>query len=343
MKKANKRYIDILAVVSCVSMVFLHTNNCFWDYSKDSYWFSANIIESLLYFSSPVFFMITGVTLIDYRDRYSTKEYFIKRIRKTFIPFVIWSGVSILFRYVTRSSLVKNLTILGIVDGIINNRFWYTYWFFIPLFIIYLLIPLVSLIKKDKRKYVFGCLIMGLFVSLSLIPFIINIFNINIIYPIKHTSVYNYILFALIGYYIDNYELNEFMKKTIYILGLFGLLSHMIGTYVLSREANEIITLLKEYMNVPSVLYSTSVFLFFKETGSRITNEKVLKIVNSLKKYTFAIYLMNYFVIRSLELVFDINITSLLYRLVSPFVVIVICCLITFVVRKIKLNFILPS
>lgn len=64
MKK--KEYLTILSVISAIAVVMLHTNGCFWRFSYERYWFTANIIESVMYFAVPVFFMISGATLLDY-------------------------------------------------------------------------------------------------------------------------------------------------------------------------------------------------------------------------------------------------------------------------------------
>lgn len=68
-------YIDVLIVLSCISVVLLHANGIFWLHPNGALWISSNIIESVFYFAVPVFFMISGLTLIDYNKRYSTKIY----------------------------------------------------------------------------------------------------------------------------------------------------------------------------------------------------------------------------------------------------------------------------
>ena len=61
----------------------LHTNECFWTFSaEERYWRTANIIECIFYFAVPVFFMISGITLMDFYDRNSLKEYFLKEPEK---------------------------------------------------------------------------------------------------------------------------------------------------------------------------------------------------------------------------------------------------------------------
>lgn len=61
------------------------------------------------------------------------------------------------------------------------------------------------------------------------------------------------------------------------------------------------------------------------------------KAVNVLKKYTFAIYLLHWFVIRSMQhfLVFDD--TSLVYRLGGVLVIAPVCILVTKILQKVPL------
>ena len=58
MKK--KIYIQILGVIACLAVVAMHVNGCFWQFSYDRYWITANIIECICYFAVPIFFMISS-------------------------------------------------------------------------------------------------------------------------------------------------------------------------------------------------------------------------------------------------------------------------------------------
>ncbi|WP_432645875.1 acyltransferase family protein [Mediterraneibacter gnavus] len=55
-------------------------------------WILSLFIEKVCFFAVPVFFMITGATLIDYPKRYNLKTYVKKRINKTVIPWLAWGG-----------------------------------------------------------------------------------------------------------------------------------------------------------------------------------------------------------------------------------------------------------
>ena len=122
MQRVNHRtaYIDVLSVLAALAVVSLHTNGCFWQFSAtERYWKTANIIEGLCYFAVPIFFMINGATLIDYRSRYSTVEFFKKRVMKTVIPFISWSLIGILFRlYYLKDLKIEELSMRWIVQGI---------------------------------------------------------------------------------------------------------------------------------------------------------------------------------------------------------------------------------
>ena len=85
--------------------------------------------------------MISGTTLLEYRDRYDTKTYVRKRITKTLIPFLIWSVIGSLYQFFVVHG-VAYTGILTYVNDLINTKFIPIYWFFPLLFIFYLIVPM---------------------------------------------------------------------------------------------------------------------------------------------------------------------------------------------------------
>lgn len=84
----NKEYyIDTLTILSCIAVVYLHANGIFWTHPSGRLWLTSNVIESFFYFAVPVFFMISGATLLEYRQRYSTLTFIKKKIFKGFCSF----------------------------------------------------------------------------------------------------------------------------------------------------------------------------------------------------------------------------------------------------------------
>lgn len=338
MKKQRINYLSLASVISAFAVVMLHTNGVFWRFSTENYWFTANIIESVMYFAVPVFFMISGATLIDYREKYTTKEYFDKRISKTFWPFVIWSIIGVIYSrmYKWGIALPQSVEELKeIILSALNVKPVNVYWFFIPLFGIYLCIPLFASIIKEQKVKIFKYLIAMTFIFNIVIPFLCSIFEFGYTNRISVTVASGYLFYVLVGYVLNKEKLEKEWRFVIYILGLVGLLMHIVGTYSLSIKAGAIVSTYKGYTNLPCVLYSIAVFVLLREIGERIQNEKIWKFVNWVGKYTFSIYLMHWFVMEVIKRVFDINIYSMVYRLGAPIVVCGICIFVTWILRKI--------
>lgn len=331
------KYISLLNILSCYAVVQLHTNSCFWIFSKDRYWLTANIIESVFYFAVPIFFMISGATLIDYRDKYDTKSYMKKRIKKAFIPFMIWSLIGLLYIILKDQNVILNKNILDIFSMIINTNIISIYWFFIPLFSIYLSIPLLSLIPKNNRKNIFTYLVIATFLTMSFIPTVCSLIGLTYNYDLNIPVASGYIIYILIGYLISHYEIPNNKRKLIYLFSAIGLAIHILGTYSLSMQNEQIMQTFKGYLNFPCVLYSTGIFTFFKYFKIPKKLSSVSKKFDFIDKYTFGIYLIHYFVIDILTHLLKINIFSIYYRIIAPIVVIAICIIILYFIKKIPI------
>ena len=72
-------YIDILNILSCFAVVVLHCSGGVFYYQKTRLWFIYMFLQTVAHFAVPVFFMLTGANLLDYRKKYDTKTFFIKR------------------------------------------------------------------------------------------------------------------------------------------------------------------------------------------------------------------------------------------------------------------------
>ena len=203
MKTKKIEYIDLANVIAAIAVVFLHTNGCFWEFNKSRYWITANLIESVFIFAVPVFFMISSVTLMDYQKRYNTKTFLKKRFSKTVIPFLFWTFVGLVFDIVFLHTLKpSDLTLRVLVDGIINNQFVTIYWFFMPLFGIYLSIPLFASIPEEKRIELFKYLFIIGFIFNGTIPFLLSAMHIDMAWPLGINVVSGYAIFVVMGYLI---------------------------------------------------------------------------------------------------------------------------------------------
>lgn len=330
-------YITLLSVLSAIAVVILHTNGCYWDFSTERYWITANVINSVFIFAVPVFFMISGATLMDYRSRYDTAEFFKKRLNKTVIPFVAWTLVFLVLEWrISHSFTAADLSLKFIINGFADSRFNSAYWFFWPLFGCYLAMPLFSAVSPDKRKKVFVYLTAAAFAVNIAIPFFLRLAAPGVKWPLSLAAGGGYYIYLLIGWLIANYETPRWLRAVIYVLGVAGVAAYIIGTQVLSFREGKIMDTYKGYTNPPCLFYSLAIFVFFRQVGNRLmTCRPVKACVTFLQHYTFPVYLLHMPLLLTIERVFGFDTHSIVWRLGGFAVVVPLCILIAWVLRKI--------
>lgn len=228
---------------------------------------------------------------------------------------------------------ISNLNAFYIWNGVWGTSFVGVFWFFIPLFISYLSIPLFSEVHKQRRIKVFSYLIAVAFFLNFLIPFLIKISNLAIKWPIHIPAVEGNLIFILLGYVLSKVVISKSVRYSIYVFAIIGLLMHILGTYSLSMEAGKIIRTFKGFTNIPSILYAMGVFVFFKENEETIIKIGGGRALGILKSYTFPTYLLHWFIMKFVVIEFQVNTYSIFYRLLAPFFIGAVCIIITKIIR----------
>lgn len=332
-------YYNVLNVLACVAVVMLHCNGCFWNgpaIGKRA-WISATFIETAMYWAVPVFYMLTGAKLMDYRKRMTTKEYLKKRFIRTGIPFIVWSFIGIVYISIKKPGEIEWNPIV-MIDKIINAEYIAVYWFFATLFCIYLSIPVWS--KISDRMRIFKYILITTFLFQSVLPLLCKLIKINPpnIYPTVATG---YSVFAILGYYLANKDIPKRTRKVIYVLALIGWGLQFGGTLLLSSPEMGVVATFKGYSNMPSYLYAIGVFVFFKYRDySKIPCQKL---INNLSQLTFGVYLMHIYFVWELPYILGFNQLSMMWRTGGALLVFCICTFVTYVIRKIPIiNKIVP-
>ena len=315
----SKNYLTLASVLAAFSVIVMHTNEVFWSFSTEHYWMTANIIDGVFYFAVPVFFMITGTTLLNYTERYNTAVFLKKRIVKTFIPFVVWSIIGVLYFIITNRIELNQLSLKFIIKSITDCYPISIFWFFQPLFGVYFAIPLFAAVNNKITAYTYVASV-GLIINL-LIPFVINVFKIDYSFPISVSVGSGYLFYIVVGWLIANTDIKIIYRIIIYIFSIMGLFIQIIGTYSASVKNSSIIKTYKGYNNIPAVLYSIGVFVFIKYLSERIKNKTIWRVIKFLGKFTFSTYLLQWFIMDYAKTHFSINVYSMWYRLGFPIIV----------------------
>lgn len=345
-------WLTILSVISCLSVVFLHSNRCYWEISVNSpEWIFSNVIETIFYFAVPCFFGISGATLIDYKKKYPTSVYFKKRVKKTLIPYLFFSIVicipSIFFKNIPGPDVpayIFNFLVQGQAPA---------YWFFPYLFILYLFIPIIGSIKEEKTRenVCFGIIIVG-FISAFLLPFIVKLANNAIAWPWALEILVYPLTYACIGYLLRKYTLKMWLEIIFYVLAVGGLITQCVGTQFLSLHDGKINPLLKGYENIPCFFHAVGMMLLIKRLSIvRNPSERCRKVFSFTSKYTFDIYLVHYLLLMGLDILysqcFHVPYSSPIYILTSPIICVGILILLMWGIKKIPyvnkvINWVLP-
>lgn len=340
----NKKYIlyfDLLNIFACFAVVALHVNGAVHTFAKTRNWVSCMFIEALFYFAVPVFFMLTGATLMNYRKRYDTGAFFKKRIFKTFVPFMIWSIIGICWSiFYTKGMKISDInTPAKFISAVINCKGMGIYWFFPALFSVYLTIPLFSLVDEDKRigkKGIFTYLILVYIVLNVLLPFVCRLTGIQWNSALNAVSCGGYVVWFLIGYLLANTDINKKFRILIYILGLLGFFMYFYLTVQKSFKAGNFDKTYAGYMNIPAIFMGTAVFVLFKYGKWNFIDkhEKAVRFVRNLSSASFGVYLIHYYLKDFSIRHFGIDPRSTLYRIVGTFIIYGLSVIIVRVIQK---------
>ena len=288
--QASKRvlYFDLLNIGACLCVIFLHCNSMVHTFVPGKNWVLALAIECVFYWAVPIFFMLTGATLMRYRERYDTKTFFKKRLLRTLVPFVLWNVIWFIALPGVRTE--GPLTIGRFFSMMMSNKIVSIYWFFFPLFSIYLSMPALSYLsgKTDLLKY----LVLVSFVLQSVAPQVCSLLNLSWNSSMTILVASGHLLFVILGYLLATQDINKRQRYVIYAFGLFGLLLRFIYTLVLSESSGELDRTFFNYLGFPSVLYSTAVFVWFKYHDWSFLRKYGHRIA-ALSACSFGIYLIH--------------------------------------------------
>lgn len=327
-------FFDYLNITACIAVVYLHCNNMVHTFATGWNWILALSIECIFYFAVPIFFMLSGATLIEYRSRYDTKTFVIKRLTKTLIPFLFWS----LF-WLFMQSWYFDQPLPGLrtaISEILSTQIVSAYWFFIPLFGLYLSMPLLSLLKG--RAKIIDYLIVSSFILTSVIPVICRFVGITWNDSLAVSSASSYILYALLGYRLSTVQLTSSQSKKIYLLGFLGLLIRFLYSLISSELKHEVDRTLFDYLAFTSVFYSAAVFVWFKNHNRNAIGGKFTSLIKSMSSCSFGIYLLHQPILNML--IFDflgVQQQSITFRLFGALVFYIILLIIVYILKKIPI------
>lgn len=338
-KQKRVLYYSVLNVLACMGVVILHCNSVALSGAfPERAFFSAFLIHSLLYWPVPIFFMLSGATLMDYRERYDTKTFMKKRLLKTLIPFLFWTFVALIWWSLRVNGGSFDFNPVHVVSNIFNTAYINHYWFFIPLFGIYLALPVLSAVQDKLRLFKYASILGIVFVAF--LPLFCNVFDIQFnsysIPPIFGGG--GFILYVFLGYCLSRTNLTKWQRIGIYSAGLLGFVVYYFGTLYLINTRGYFAQTFLGVTNLPLVLISIAVFTFFKYFNFDKLAQKLRwfpAAIERLASVTFGIYLIHGFFTESLPWILGFNPLNIIWRTVGGIGLFALCALIVMILKRV--------
>ncbi len=340
-KKYNVCY-DVLTILACVMVVFFHTNGIVYTYSNTLSWKISVAVRSVVYSAIPIFFMLTGAKLMEYRNRYSTKEYAKKRLQRIAIPFIFWNIFYVIFQRVF-SPEDSFHSVKEFISMFLNSEFQNRYWFFFPLFAVYAAIPIISLVlqAKEHRKYLW----YAVYVTFALIWVLRPIcgltgitYNTYLTMPISS----GFMMYVLFGYLVSTEEWCRYKRVILYLLAIIsgaffiGFTIHYSGV----KETSELY--MASYQFFPSALTGAAIFVFVKHLFDKPTiaealhrRKKLIKLIRTVSDCCMGVWLTHSLAITLFAKLLGVSQINYVYRFALPVLVFTSCVLGVWIVRKI--------
>lgn len=299
--KTRIYYFDLLNILACYGVVWLHCSGDAFNFRMDKYWLMSLAIQTAVHWAVPVFFMLTGANLMNYRQRCSTADYFKRRITKTFIPFLFWSTVYFGWKHIL--GWIPYAGIRNFIGLYLSNGIEGVFWFFYPLFAIYLSMPVLSILTEERyKKQLYYMAGLGI-AAYGFMPLVTGILGISYSDALNPPIVGGYVTYVLLGWILRNENFAKRVRWIIYGCGLFGAISMFAGTIYLSMRDGTLNSLFWEYMMYPTLFMACALFLLFKHCNWNIfLNEKVQKLLTGLSGASFGVYLIHIMIVDVLVL-----------------------------------------
>ncbi|MEG0546063.1 MAG: acyltransferase family protein [Oscillospiraceae bacterium] len=332
----RKVYIDVLNIISCFGVVALHCSENVFYFSNSATWWTSMIIQTIARFPIPIFFMICGATLLNYRKKQTTADFFKRRFLRAVVPFIIWSFIYFIWGYIDGKVVFTGIR--SFANYFLDNRILYIFWFFYSIIAIYLFIPVLSIITDHASKklivYLCGLCFLGTTILRA-----INIytgFTVTTFFNIPMGS--GYIGYVLLGYILSTYKIKKPYRLCLYASGVLSALTMIFGTYYFSSKIGSTDTKIMDYLSIACALISASVFVFIKNVDfEKITTSKSRKALSVLSSTSLGVYLMQMVVIILMNKYFVGLSSTLHYMLWAPILIYTLTVCVALIIKKIPI------
>ena len=339
-KKSNRViYFDILNIIAIIAVIAMHCNSIVHGKPNSTAWTTSLVIECICYFAVPLFCMLSGATLMNYREKYDTKTFFKKRLLKVAIPFIFWAIIMFVWKiHIGWINIQSINTPIKFINAFFANKEEATYYFMFIILGLYLTMPLLSLLAKKEYTKQLWFVVLLYFIFNAFLPNILGLFKIQLNTNLT-VQLGGYVIFIILGYLLSTQNINKKYRILIYIGAVIGLIYRFVTTFYLSKQAGSVVKTTCGYTSWHAILLTAAVFLIIKNLNFEkiITNSKVRNFITKMSGCSFGIYLIHKIVMYYEQKILSIDVYSWQWRTIGIFSTYIICLAIVSIIKKLPL------
>lgn len=282
MESKQKRviWIDYLKVFACILVIIGHLIQSLQKSSIDNHTDITSFINWFIYlFHMPLFFTISGYLYRIKEKKFSWKQYksfILKKVMNLGIPYLVFYLLYVIINMIFADS-VNSLKGMEEIIGIVNNPMP-PYWFLYALLSIFILVPLVEKLLKNRKNIIFAVLIV-----LKVLSIFINT-KIYLIDSFCQNAIYFYLgsMLTNVNSILNRRQIaRNIIKKVLFIITYIIV---AIIYYVFFRKINVYISaIIRVAFAICGILICINIF----------KNIEHCKVFEYIKNYTFQIYLLH--------------------------------------------------
>lgn len=333
----KKIWISKLRIIATLAVIWLHTNGTIWG-NQDIFeltdgqirFFAVNYY--LMWWAVPVFFMLTGVLLLDKRKNVTVHDCLFKysrRVLGALCLFGFFYSSMILAAEGERSLLIIPKALWGVLTGTTFSHLWYCY----ELIGIYVILPVIKIFTDNAKEKILRYVLIVLFVFDFVIPFIGNIIGerINFYIPFSYS-----LLYILLGHYL----VTESKAVSIRVFEVMGGVTASIVAVVAFFSPIENNPYLGYSSPIIAILAMSIFELFILTQKSAFNSSKKCERLWEIDRLCFGVYLIHPFFIQVFYRI--LGFTPIRYKIyqIGTIVVFVIVTFLsfisTYILRKIS-------
>jgi surface polysaccharide O-acyltransferase-like enzyme len=295
-------YADVIRVYALFLVIFSHVFASYCqnldEYGRGTWWM-ANIMDTLIRPCVPLFFMISGLLLLDPSKSEPLSLFFKKRVKKILIPFVAWSILYALwFAYWYGTRFRWETTFRTMLQEPISYHLWFIY----ELAGLYLVTPILRNFVKTAQK-IEKFYFVGLWVFSVCVPLLLQrFFGIN--FGGWLVVATGYVGYFLLGQFLKEVHLNDETKRPVFLSMIMLYLFGAAATYHLSiMNMGHLDAIFYEYRSPNVIAVSVLTFLWMKSLPYEKFFDRfgwLRPVIHHLSVLSFGIYLMHMMVYEGL-------------------------------------------